>query len=119
MFSIIILYLALIYWLDKLIITNKRAIHVDWILLSKRTEGEALLYDIQDIHTQEKGLFSALYLFDYGVIRLETASSKTTIIFIQAPDPEGIKTFMTGHIEACRPNTVCNIKPVASPALES
>ena len=75
---------------------------------------EALLYDIQDIHTQEKGVLSALYLFDYGVIRLETASSKTTIVFTEAPDPEGIKTFLSDHIEACRPNTVCD--PVATPS---
>lgn len=118
-FTIVILYIAMIYWLDKLVITNKRAIHVDWIFLSKRVEGEALLYDIQDIHTQEKGLLSALYLFDYGLIRLETASSKTTITFTQTPDPEGIKSFMTDHIEACRPDSVCNIDAVASPALES
>ena len=118
-FSLIIIYMALIYWLDKLIITNKRAIHVDWIFLSQRNEGEALLYDIQDIQTQEKGLLSALYLFDYGLIRLETASSKTTITFTEAPDPEGIKGFMTDHIEACRPNSVCDVDAVASPALES
>lgn len=118
-FSLIILYMALIYWLDKLIITNKRAIHVDWIFLSRRTEGEALLYDIQDIHTQEKGFLAALYLFDYGVIRLETASSKTTITFVQAPDPEGIKAFMTGPIEDCRPNTTCGVDKAASPVLES
>ena len=107
-FSLVIIYLALIYWLDKLVITNKRAIHIDWIFLSKRVEGEALLYDIQDIHTQEKGLLSALYLFDYGTIRLETASSKTTITFEQAPDPEGIKAFLTDYIEACRPNSACD-----------
>lgn len=115
-FSLVILYLALIYWLDKLVITNKRAVHVDWIFLSKRIEGEALLYDIQDIHTQEKGFLSAFYLFDYGLIRLETASSKTTISFTEAPDPEGIKVFMTNHIEACRPNTVCDIDTAATPA---
>ena len=115
LFTLVIIYLALVYWLDKLIITNKRAIHVDWIFLSNRTEGEALLYDIQDIHTREKGLLSALYLFDYGVIRLETASSKTTITFTEAPDPEGIKSFMTDHIEACRPNAVCNIDTATEP----
>jgi len=119
LFSSVIFYLALIYWLDKLVITNKRAIHVDWITLSKRTEGEALLYDVQDIHTQEKGLLSALYLFDYGVIQLETSSSKTTIIFTEAPDPEGIKAFLTKHIEACKPTPSCDINTTISPAFES
>ncbi len=121
-FSLVIIYLALIYWLDKLVITNKRAIHIDWLVLSKRIEGEALLYDIQDIHTQESGLLSAFYLFDYGLLRLETASSKTTITFTEAPDPEGIKAFMTNYIEACRPNTTCDIveaNATTKPALEA
>ncbi len=119
LFSLVIIYLALIYWLDKLVITNKRIVHIDWKLLSKRDEGEALLFDIQDIHTQEKGLLAALYLFDYGTIRLETASSKTTVIFTQAPDPEGIKAFLSDHINACRPDADCPLPsatPVAAPA---
>lgn len=117
LFSVVIIYLALIYWLDKLVITNKRIVHIDWEFLSKRDEGEALLYDIQDIHTREKGLLSALYLFDYGVIRLETASSKTTIMFTEAPDPEGIKAFLSDYIEACRPNAACDsVIPAVNPA---
>jgi hypothetical protein len=103
-FSLVIIYLALIYWLDKLVITNKRVVHIDWLFLTKKTEGEALLYDIQDIHTQERGILSALYMFDYGVLRLETASSKTTIIFTEAPDPEGIKRFVSDAIKHCRPD---------------
>ncbi|MCD6109366.1 hypothetical protein J7J83_01235 [bacterium] len=118
-FGIIILYLGLIYWLDKLIITNKRAVHVDWIVLSKRIEGEALLNDIQDIQTQEKGLLSALYIFDYGSIQIKTASSKTTITFTEAPDPEGIKAFLAKNIEACKPTATCDIDIAGTPALES
>jgi hypothetical protein len=117
LFSVVILYLALVYWLDKLVITSKRVVHIDWKFLSKRDEGEALLYDIQDIHTQEKGLLAALYLFDYGIIRLETASSKTTILFTEAPNPEGIKSFLSDHIEACRPHATCenpNTSPVTT-----
>lgn len=101
-FTLVIVYMALIYWLDKIVITNYRVVHIDWKLLTQRDEGEALLYDIQDIHTHEKGIFASLYLFDYGNIRIETASSKTTILFIQAPDPEGIKIFLTDHIEKAR-----------------
>lgn len=118
-FTGVIIYLALVYWLDRLVITDKRAVHIDWLFLFKRSEGEALLYDIQDIHTQEKGILSALYLFDYGIIRLETASSKTTIIFTEAPDPEGIKAFMQDYIEACRPNATRDTSKIANPALES
>ncbi|MBA4336735.1 hypothetical protein C0416_03090 [bacterium] len=119
MFSLVILYMALIFWFDRLVITNKRALHVDWVFMLKRVESEALLYDIQDIYTQEQGILSAIPLFDYGIIKLETASSKTTITFMQAPDPEGIKAFIKDHIEACRPNTACDVKPIAAPAIAS
>lgn len=118
-FSVVILYLSLIYWLDKLIITDKRAVHVNWVFMFKRIEAEALLYDIQDITTQEKGLLSAIPIFDYGIIRMETASSKTTIFFDEAPDPEGIKAYISNLIEACRPNATCEAIPSVQPAIES
>ena len=113
LFTVVIIYLALIYWLDKVIITNKRIVHIDWKVLSQRDEGEALLSDIQDIQTKEKGILSAIYLFDYGLIRVETAASKATIIFTEAPDPEGIKKFLMQHIEICKPDT-CNIDDLAT-----
>lgn len=115
LFSLVVVYLALIYWLDKLIITNKRVIFIDWKYLTIRAEAEALLYDVQDIHTQEQGVLSAFYLFDFGTVRLETASSKTTILFKDAPDPEGIKSFINDHIQACRPDASCDPVPAPSP----
>jgi uncharacterized membrane protein YdbT with pleckstrin-like domain len=117
LFTAVIIYLALIYWLDKVVITNKRIVHIDWKVLSKRDEGEAMLSDVQDIHTKEKGIFSAIYLFDYGLLRIETAASKATIIFTEAPDPEGIKKFLSQHIEGCKPNT-CEANSIPVPVTE-
>jgi hypothetical protein len=118
LFSLVIIYLALIYWLDKLVITNQRVVYIDWKMLTKRDEGEALLYDIQDIHTEEKGILSAFYMFDYGIIRLETAASKATVVFTEAPDPEGIKAFLTDHIKTCRPDAKCVINTEPAPSTE-
>lgn len=94
LFIIVILHAALIFWLDRLVVTSQRVIYVNWATLFNRDEYEAELTDIQEISTKEKGIFSALYFFDYGVFRLETASTKTTILFDDAPDPEGIKHFI-------------------------
>jgi len=93
-FSLLVVYLSLIYWLDKLVITNLRIIHVDWKYLTIRDEAEALLDDIQDILTAEKGLLSYFSFFDYGQIRIDTASSHTTLTFEDAPNPEGIRQFI-------------------------
>jgi len=91
LFAIVILYLSLIYWLDKLIITNQRIVHVDWKYLTIRQEAEALLSDIQDVQSEEKGVLSHFKAFDYGFFRLDTASSHVTIEFFGAPNPEGIR----------------------------
>jgi len=94
LFSLVIVYVSLIYWLDKLIITNQRIMHIDWKYLTIRDESEALLDDIQDIQTEEKGILATFWIFDYGLVRLDTPSSYVTIEFIDAPDPEGIRKFI-------------------------
>ncbi len=93
-FALILLNDALLYFLDRIIVTNKRIVHVDWITIFKRSESEADLNDIQDIQTSEFGVLSAIPLFDYGTFQVETASSKISILFKNATDPEGIKHFV-------------------------
>jgi len=44
--------------------------------------------------TAEKGLLSYFSFFDYGQIRIDTASSHTTLTFEDAPNPEGIRQFI-------------------------
>lgn len=93
-FSLVIVYVSLIYWLDKLVITDQRIVHIDWKYLTVRSEAEALLKDIQDIQTDEKGFLSYFSVFDYGFLRLDTPSSYVTIEFYDAPDPEAIRKFI-------------------------
>jgi len=90
-FALVLTYVALIYWLDKLIITNHRIIHIDWKYLTMRDESEAFLTDIQDVQTEEKGILARFRVFDYGLLRLDTPSSYVTIEFFHAPDPENIR----------------------------
>lgn len=94
LFSLILIYLSLIYWLDKLVLTNYRVVHIDWKYLTVRNEAEAELDDIQDIHTEEKGILSFLWVFDYGALVLDTASAHVTLRFVDAPDPEQIRRFI-------------------------
>ncbi len=91
LFSLFTAYDFVIFYLDRLIVTNRRIVHIDWHNLLSRGEQEAELKDIQDIETVENGIFSSIKLFDFGTFWLETASTKTTITFKDAPDPEGIK----------------------------
>jgi len=94
MFFSIVLYKSFVYWLDKLYVTNQRIIYVNWVSIFSRKESEALLDDIQDIKTNEKGIISYIKIFDYGTFSLTTASAKTTLTFDLAPDPEGIRQYI-------------------------
>ncbi|MBI4234729.1 hypothetical protein HY604_00320 [Candidatus Peregrinibacteria bacterium] len=94
LFVLVITYQSLVYWLDRMVITNERVINIDWKYLTIRNESEALIKDIQDIKTKEKGILAHFNFFDYGSIRLETASSLISIEFNDAPDPEGIRKFI-------------------------
>ena len=78
--GIIIVLIVFDYVLDRLIITNKRVVWINWKSLIRREEHEAELLDIQDIETREKGILSKLKMFDYGFFEIETAASKTCIL---------------------------------------
>lgn len=93
-FSLIMFYKSVVYWLDKLYVTNRRIIYVNWTSLFNRNESEAMLNDIQDIQTREQGMISYFKFFDYGTFTLETAAAKVTLTFDQAPDPEGIRQYI-------------------------
>jgi hypothetical protein len=94
LFSLVTIYITLVYWLDRLVITNKRLIFIDWKYLTVKSEYETELRDVQDIVSVERGLFAILPFFDYGIIKVKTSSNKTTIHFDEAPNPNGIKKFI-------------------------
>lgn len=104
--GLLLSYISLLYWLDKLVITNQRVLFVNWKTLLSREEDSTDLIDIQDIATHEFGFLSAFKLFDFGTLTITTASPKIGIIFDSAPNPEGIKNM----IESIR-TEYCIIKP--------
>lgn len=86
------------YLLDKLVITNMRVVLIDWRSLVMREENEVELLEIQDIKTHAKGILTGISIFDYGTCAIETAASKTSIIFTHCPNPEGVKHFILSQI---------------------
>ncbi len=94
-FALVHAYDFVMYYLDTLIITNQRVVHLDWINPFKYLETQAMLDDIQNVESVENGFLSELKIFDFGEFQIETASTRTVIKFSQAPDPEGIKFFVT------------------------
>ncbi len=91
--------ISLDYLLDKIVITNKRVIGIDWKSLFKKHENEAELNDIQDVETKDKGVLSRLSVLNYGLLQIETAASQTCIVFQDCPDPNTVKHFLMTNIE--------------------
>lgn len=99
---VILAVISVDYLMDRLIITNKRVVWINWKSIWHREEHEAEYVDIQDIETREKGILSKLKIFDYGLLEIETASTKTCITFQDCPNPEGLKHFMLNQMEIQR-----------------
>lgn len=97
--GVIITLISVDYLLDKLVISNRRVVWVDWKSIFRRTEHEVEFTDVQDIETRETGILAKLHWFDYGLIEIETAASKTAIAFQDCPNPEGVKHFILTHME--------------------
>ncbi len=95
----ILIYLTLIYWLDRLIVTNKRVIFIDWKYLTVRTISEVEFCDIIDVEVQTSGIFSKLSLLDFGSIDLLTSTAKTAISFPQAPNPIKLRTYIQSLVD--------------------
>lgn len=95
LFLLVNFYDFVMYYLDTLVITTQRVVHLDWINPFRYTENQAMLNDIQNIESEENGFLSKFQIFDFGVFLLETASTRTVISFTEAPDPEGMKFFVT------------------------
>lgn len=93
-FTLVTIYVTLIYWLDRLVVTNKRIVFIDWKYLTVKSEAEAELRDIQDITSHNKGVIALIPIFDYGTLEIKTASNKTVIRFPEIGDPDAAKKFV-------------------------
>lgn len=99
LFLLVVLYESLVYWLDKLVITNQRVCFLDYKYLTVKDDSFIEIEDIQEIKTKEHGLLAYFWFFDYGDFIIETSSSTISIIFPNAPSPENIRQFLF-HIKA-------------------
>lgn len=97
LFLLVLAYDGIIYWLDHMLVSNFRVIYIHWAFFTVRKEFEAEIRDIQDIETREKGILSYFRIFDYGEVTIQTAASRVSLRFVNAPDPEGIKHFILTH----------------------
>ena len=94
-FILVFLNMTLIYWLDKLIITNQRLIYINWISITNVQENEINLKSIQDIGSFEKGLIRFIPFLSYGKIVIKSSAYKFDITFEEIGKANKVRTFIT------------------------
>ncbi len=100
--GIVIAMIAIDFLFDRLILTDKRIVWVDWQSLLRKEEHEVELLDVQDVEILEKGILPKFPLFHYGSLIIETAASKTAITFHDCPSPEKVDHLIIMESEKLR-----------------
>lgn len=81
-------YTWLDYFLDIWIVTNSRIINIEQRGMFNRVVAEQKLFRIQDVMSEQKGVMSTL--FNYGIIKVQTAGTEQTVEFEQVFNPQYI-----------------------------
>ncbi len=88
------------YWLDMLIVTDKRILDIDQTGLFSRTVSETRLYRTQDVTAEVTGFWPSL--FDYGDLFLQTAGEAERFHFKNIPHPNHVAKLILDFAEEAR-----------------
>jgi membrane protein YdbS with pleckstrin-like domain len=88
------------YYIDLLLITNDRLLHIEQQGIFSRTISEVDLYKIQDITSEITGFFPSL--FNYGDLLIQTAGALEKFMIFRVPNPEGLRQTILDLAEADR-----------------
>jgi hypothetical protein len=85
-FGLIFFVLATrIYKGNQLIVSDKNVTQVLQIGLFNRKVSELSMANIEDVTAQQRGIFPTM--FNYGVLRIETAGEQNNFSFVYCPNP--------------------------------
>lgn len=77
------------YYLDMLVLTNDRLIHIEQDGLFSRSISELDLYKIQDVTSTINGMFPSL--LNYGEVLVQTAGAADKFVIENVPNPEQLR----------------------------
>jgi len=94
------------YYLDVLIITDKRIIYVDQKGFFSREVATLNLDKIQDITITISGILATF--LDFGTVKIQTAGESTEFIMRDVPEPSKIKSIIyeLHHKQSTPPNSI-------------
>lgn len=85
------------YYLDVLVITNKRIIDIEQIGLFARDEAEMRLDSLEDVSVEIVGIIPTLLRF--GDLQMQTAGSQKEFVVHDVPDPVAIKNLIVDQYD--------------------
>lgn len=89
------------YYLDVLLITNKRVVDIEQIGLFARDLAEVRLENVQDIRVEVIGILPSL--LDYGNVHIQSAGATKEFLIKNIQDPHGAKDLISKlHDEAAK-----------------
>lgn len=84
----------MIYTLNTIVITNKRVIKNEQSGFFRYASAELDIAKIQDVSVKVHGILAAILRF--GDLEIQTAGTQNKFLFDRLPNPEKIKTIVTG-----------------------
>ncbi|MEK7498708.1 MAG: PH domain-containing protein [Patescibacteria group bacterium] len=83
------------YYLDVVLITNRRLLKIEQKGLFARDIAEMRLERIQDIRVDVTGVIPSL--LDFGTLKVQTAGEEEQFIIVDVPNPNSIKNIIFEH----------------------
>jgi membrane protein YdbS with pleckstrin-like domain len=81
---------------DSYIITNRRVLHVERVLLLREDRDEAPIDRVQDVQLKQRGVLANL--LKYGDLLIQTAAATERIMFTDIPHPKRVQNLLFGPL---------------------
>ena len=76
-----------VYWGNSWILTSDSLTQVIQTSLFDKQSSQLSLGNLEDVSSEQDGIFP--HMFNYGVIRVETAGERSKFVFMYCPNPNG------------------------------
>lgn len=74
-----------VYWGNKWVVTSDSVTQINRSSLFGRQSAQLALANIEDVTAEQNGILS--HVFNYGVLKAETAGHRSKFVFLYAPNP--------------------------------
>lgn len=85
---------------DHYIITNRRVLHVERVLLTQEERDEAPLERVQDVQVFQEGMLANL--LGFGDVVIQTAAATQKVVFAKVPNPQYVREALFAPLQHAR-----------------